>query len=171
MHRQTSAALLLLFPTLAAQTPIWVRAAVLEPRSGQAMVDDSARHVLTMFGGFQTARYDETWEWDGVGWTLRSPAVRPAGRRDQAMAYDSARQRVVMFGGNAASGGIADTWEWDGNAWTQLSPPLSPSARDGAMMAFDAARGVTMLQGGQGATALGDTWTWNGSAWTQLAPS
>ena len=135
---------------LSAQMPTWSKAGALEPRSGHVVAYDISRRVAVLFGGFQAARYDETWEWDGVTWTLRSPAVRPAARRDGSLAYDSLRQRMVLFGGNGVAGGLGDTWEWDGGTWMQVATSGSPSARDGAQMTFDATRGVTLLYGGQG---------------------
>ena len=98
-----------------AQTPSWLPAPVLEARSGQVAAFDSARGSIVMFGGFQTARYDETWEWDGVAWNMLRPNTRPPGRRDHSLCYDSTRDRIVMFGGNGVTGGLADTWEWDGS--------------------------------------------------------
>ncbi|MCA8952884.1 MAG: hypothetical protein KDE27_25465 [Planctomycetes bacterium] len=163
-------ALLLPATFACAQSAIWQRAPVLEPRSGQAMVWDAARGECLLFGGFQSGRYPETWSWDGVAWTLHRPANTPAGRRDHAMAYDSGRNRVVMFGGNGASGDLDETWEWDGFDWQQLTPAVRPSARDGQGMAYDAGRGVTVLFGGQG-PLMNDTWEWDGVKWIQRTPT
>ncbi|HEX5052526.1 MAG TPA: kelch repeat-containing protein [Planctomycetota bacterium] len=167
MCRTLLASLVLLASTNA---QAWLKAPVLEPRSGQGMVYDSLRHRVVMFGGFQTGRYDETWEWDGVAWTLRTPNTRPPGRRDHSMAYDSARQRVVMFGGNGVTGGLGDTWEFDGVDWSERHSPESPSRRDGAAMVYDAARGVTVLFGGQ-APLQNDTWLWDGTRWRMATPA
>jgi hypothetical protein len=153
-----------------AQTHSWLPAPVLEARSGQVAAFDSARGSIVMFGGFQTARYDETWEWDGVAWNMLRPNTRPPGRRDHNLCYDSTRDRIVMFGGNGVTGGLADTWEWDGSDWTQRFPANAPSPRDGCGMGFDAARGTTVLFGGQ-SPLQSDTWLWNGSQWTQAAPA
>ena len=151
---------------------VWTPGAVNEPRSAPAMAFDDARGRGVMFGGFNgSIRSDETWEWDGAGWTRRNPPVRPPARRDHVLVYDAVRQRVVMFGGNGAAGNLADTWEWDGTSWTQAATTLSPSARDGHAMAFDIAANRTILFGGQNSTgAFADTWLWDGSVWTLVAP-
>ena len=54
----------------------------------------------------------QTWEWDGVAWTLFSETGPPA-RRYSAMAYDSARRVTVLFGGYLSDADVAgnDTWE------------------------------------------------------------
>ena len=150
---------------------VWTAGAVNEPRSAPAMAFDDARGRGVMFGGFNgSIRNDETWEWDGVGWTRRNPPVRPPARRDHALVYDSVRQRVVLFGGNGAAGDLADTWEWDGKNWIQAATTLSPSARDGHAMAFDAGANRTILFGGQNGTgALADTWLWDGAVWKKQA--
>ena len=61
-----------------------------------------------MFGGYDTAASNQTWEWNGANWTQRSPATSPAGRYDFAMAYDSVRGVAVVFGGNAGSGALGE---------------------------------------------------------------
>src|SRR5262249_17570221 len=63
------------------------------PRSGPAIVYDSARQRPVLFGG-STGSGDlgDTWEWDGPTWTQRA-TTGPSPRHGHAMAYDSARQR------------------------------------------------------------------------------
>lgn len=74
------------------------------PRRGSALVYDAARHRTVLFGGAATqapttadGHFDDTWEWDGLQWTERTPAHRPPGRVYHAIAYDAARERVVLF--------------------------------------------------------------------------
>jgi hypothetical protein len=133
-------------------------------RSGHAMVYDSARGCVVLFGGFNgTTRLGDTWEWDGTTWTERAttgPTPRVLG---PGMAYDSTRQRTVLFGG--FDGAYRnDTWEWNGTSWTQRLV-TGPTARNGHAMAFDSQRGRIVLFGGGGGAA--DTWEWDGSVWTQ----
>ncbi|MDO8630142.1 MAG: kelch repeat-containing protein, partial [Phycisphaerales bacterium] len=66
------------------------------PRSDHAMAYDEARGVVILFGGYfyvsladTFIKFGDTWEWDGVTWTLRS-ATGPPPRSGHAMAYDSA---------------------------------------------------------------------------------
>ncbi|MFH1107718.1 MAG: kelch repeat-containing protein [Planctomycetota bacterium] len=124
------------------------------PRSGHAMVYDSARGVTVLFGGVSNncGEYgceflDDTWEWDGTTWTFRCTGG-PSWRADHAMAYDSGRDVTVLFGGVEYDILVADTWEWDGGAWRQKSVG-GPSARGGHSMAYDTARGVVWMYGGE----------------------
>ena len=98
----------------------------------------------------------QTWEWDGVVWTPRTPANSPVSRTGHAMAYDAGRNRVVLFGGAtvAPTTALGDTWEWDGAAWSQATPAHAPAARHAHRMAYDAARGRSVLFGGDRLGAL-----------------
>jgi hypothetical protein len=143
------------------------------PRQNHAMVYDSSRNRVVLFGGYRGGFgfYDDTWEWDGEAWN-QVPAVGPLRRGNHVMAYDSLRQRVVLFGG-ATDGGaaIGDTWEYDGatQTWTELFPTAPPVPRFNAAMTFDSVRNVAVLFGGFGAARYGDTWTWDGANWVQVA--
>ncbi|MHC4815220.1 MAG: kelch repeat-containing protein, partial [Planctomycetota bacterium] len=78
-------------------------------RIWHAMVDDSTRRRIVLFGGSATGYVADTWEWDGKNWTQINTASAPSARGAHAMAYDAARQRTVLFGGT--SGG-SETWEY-----------------------------------------------------------
>lgn len=144
------------------------------PRSSTAMAYDSIRNVTVMFGGSDlpnSGYTNETWEWNGVVWTLRQPTSgSPMPRNRMAMAFDSARGQVVMFGGY--TGSFTDqTWVWTGSAWQAKAPFPSnpkPQPRANAGMAFDAERGNTVLFGGLlgGSLPAGDTWIWDGTNWS-----
>jgi len=130
-------------------------------RYGHALVYDSARGVVVLFGGTENGqnRMGDTWEWDGTNWTQRSPANNPPGQIAHAMAYDSARGTTVLFGGEV---GPDETWEWDGTNWTERTPANHPPARAGHAMAYDTAREATVLFGGGSITGamLADTWVY-----------
>jgi hypothetical protein len=145
------------------------------PRRFLALAYESGSQQTLLFGGGtdQVHLFADTWEWDGIGWTQRSPAASPSARNLHAMAYDAARQRVVLFGGEtAAFTGSGDTWEWDGVNWVQRNPSVSPPARSSHALAYDTARQRIVLFGGAtGAfTFVNDTWEWDGSAWVQSNP-
>jgi hypothetical protein len=144
-------------------------------RDGHAMVYDSARARVVLFGGYHYLYpyyAGDTWEWDGTTWVERY-GPGPPERRDHAMAYDSARGRVVLFGGYDVSfNALGDTWEWDGSTWVQRSPPSSPPARYRHAMAYDDARHRVVLFGGHGAPgSFADTWEWDGNTWIPRAPA
>jgi hypothetical protein len=97
------------------------------PRSHEAMVYDSARSRVVLFGGqksylqpemdYAQAYYNDTWEWDGEFWTQVAD-IGPLARSGAAMIYDRVRARVVLFGGWDRQNNFSpDTWEWDGEAW------------------------------------------------------
>src|SRR5262249_37536277 len=145
------AVLLFCIARAAADLPCIHWSNVLTPRAldGAAMAYDSERQVTVLFGGrWFTDRYlNETLEWDGTDWTMRSTQTWPYSRYGDAMAYDSARQVTVLFGGGGPFP-IGDTWEWNGATWTQRTPSVSPSARSFHAMAYVSGRGVTVLFGG-----------------------
>lgn len=111
---------------------------------------DTARHRLVIHGGWSAQRtFQETWEWDGERWELRSSAGPPAGT--DAMAYDALRAVSVWVG-------AGQTWEWDGAAWTHR-PGATPTA---SAMAYDNDRGVTVL------LDRDQTWEYDGAQWTHI---
>ncbi len=149
-------------------------------REGPAMVYDSARRQMVLFGGFaQTAYLGDTWLWNGATWATpsSSPGTTPSGREGHAMVYDASRSLVMLFGGaDASNPNLADTWTWDGGAWTAQTAGTPPPARFLHAMAYDAARSETILFGGISQTLntkLNDTWVWRGPAtgWSMLSPA
>jgi hypothetical protein len=139
-----------------------------EGRHSTAMAYDSARQRVVLFGGTNAANQwlNDTWEWDGQSWSLRSSAG-PLARADHAMAYDAARQRTVLFGGGQHFG---DTWEWDGSSWA-LRAQTGPPPRISHTLTYDPARQQVVLFGGSDAAArFNDIWAFDGDAWIQQHP-
>ncbi len=136
---------------------------------------DTQRDVLVLVGGLQGRgrRLNDTWEWDGRDWVLRSEA-EPVGREGAGIAYDAGRGRVVLFGGSNGRAILQDTWEWDGESWAQVSNE-GPTPRFPAAMVYDETQGRIILYGGHSptednfATNTGDIWAWDGSRWEELA--
>lgn len=148
------------------------------PRSGHAMVYDTLRQRLVVFGGTPPAggaaqATNETWEWSATdGWTLRFQAPSP--RRDYALAYDELRRVTILFGGRDTGGtAFADTWEWDGALWKKRSPVVSPPARHSHAMVYNAAADRVLLFGGQNSSDVIHTalsmWEWSeaGNTWIE----
>lgn len=157
--------------------PAWVQrhpASSPPGRYGHALVYDSARHVTVLFGGWHGDVTNDTWEWNGRNWTLRTLPTSPTPTRyNQGMAYDSARHVVVVFGGmgDQTPGFNGDTWEYDGNTWVQRFPSVSPCPR-ATTMVYDSAHGKVVLFGGSASgIPYGDTWEWDGAQWTNVTPS
>ena len=147
-------------------------------RRNAAMAYDAGRGRVVLFGGevdglcggWQAIYWGDTWEYDGVTWTLVATASSPSAQSGHAMAYDSSRGRVVLYGGG-------QTWEFDGFNWTHASNASSPSistpcgvsGRIEHAMAFLDNRGsmilfggrVPALCGGWQALSWGDTWRYD----------
>ncbi len=172
--------ILALVPSSFAQNCEWTQVANNgpSPRYGHAMVYDSLRDEIVLFGGsFQfDPLHNDTWVWrEGQGWAeVNLGGSRPTGRRRHSMAYDSRRGVVVLFGGlytNFPTFALGDTWEWNGSAWTQRHV-AGPTPRMDAAMTFDEDRGVVVLFGGMRESTreqFGDTWEWDGIEWRQVA--
>ena len=167
------------FSALPAQNLAWeslAPAAAPTVRTETAVAYDTSRDRVVLFGGESSATgpaLDDTWEWDGGTWLLRTPQHRPPARHGHALAYDPLRRRVVLFGGvisDPLHQYRDDTWEWDGTDWTELRPGSAPAPRRMAAMCWDGVRQALLLFGGKtGSGAWSDeTWTWDGSHWTQL---
>src|SRR5258708_2880459 len=86
-------------------------------RSASRMAYDSARDRVVLFGGDGNSNVgfpQDTWEWDGAGWT-QTATDGPPGRRTPAKAPDNVRDRLGLFGGKGPDFSD-DTWEFDGVA-------------------------------------------------------
>ncbi|MCU0866124.1 MAG: SUMF1/EgtB/PvdO family nonheme iron enzyme [Planctomycetes bacterium] len=151
-------------------------------RWGHGMVYDTRRQRLVLFGGFQPSPgnpipdaigLNDTWEYDGFGWTQRTTTTQPSPRGCFGMTYDPIRQRTVLFGGAGPNTTyLQDTWEWNGTTWISVNAPAQPSIRRGPAMAYDMERAeVVLFGGGALGTQFGDTWVYNGTTWTQRAPT
>ncbi len=133
---------------------------------GAAMAYDPVRNVVVAFGGAigSNAR-NETWEWDGVFWVRRHPAVSPPARFNAAMAYDQVHHRLVLFGGRTnEKNALGDTWRYDGVTWTKATFSMSPAERFGHAMAIDPSDRSLLMFGGEGQT---ETWRYDG-AWSKV---
>jgi hypothetical protein len=124
-----------------------------------------------MFGGLSDTgtTLGDTWEWDGVDWTLRSPAsLSPTARWAHSMAYHPGRATTMLFGG-FAGGDNGECWEWDGNDWAQVVTPTGPNARRATDMAYDTVSGNMILFSGW--QQINDTWVFDGADWLLAAPA
>lgn len=146
-------------------------------RTGAAMAGDLLRQRVVLFGGscFQLGpcwRAD-TWEWDGVDWTDRTPAYplpSPEPRWSHGMAYDPLAQRTLVFAGSDEPAHYKDDlWQWDGTAWVEVVSATRPVGRLGFGMDFDLATGAALAFGGESWMGLrSDLWRFDGVDW-QLA--
>jgi hypothetical protein len=140
-----------------------------EGRSRHAMVYDSKRNVLVLFGGKTKKKaLGDTWEWDGAKWTsFGTSKVNP--REGHAMVYDVESGVVLLFGGRNGSKFYNDLWSWDGFSWKRLSRKGLINPRAEHAMAYDRKQNVVVVFGGfDGTDILGDTWQYDGDDWTLM---
>lgn len=115
-----------------------------------SMAFHAASNRLVLFGGeLQNAGppTNDTWEYDGITWTLRQPVTRPPIRAGAALVVDPTTGDLILAGGSgyysASQPSPRDTWRWDGTNWHATSPqgiyavPWQSAAADphNAMMA------------------------------------
>lgn len=128
-------------------------------RAAEAMVFDSARNRVVIFGGRQgKLNLNDMWSYDGNDWTQIQIANGPSVRELAGAAYDSARDRIVLFGGivqtYSGSAGttltntpIRDTWEFDGTAWHQILPDGPAPDVIRPILTYDPVRNQTVMVG------------------------
>lgn len=136
------------------------------PRESPAFAFDTARGRAILFGGASEAgALNDTWEWNGKGWTQGNPFIRPDARSAVTMVYDPQTQRAGIFGGTGANV-YADTWLWNGSSWLNAQPLISPPARLGVALSYDSVRNKWVAFGGRGSTGklLNDTWEYDATA-------
>jgi hypothetical protein len=151
---------------------VWLRRDVTGPsaRAEAATAYDSSRQRIVLFGGYaQTGsgrtRYGDTWEWDGMRWSLMA-TTGPAPRNGAALAYDDKSGVIVLSGGPPALVG-ADAWEWDGRSWRRRTD--SPPARFNPSLVYHGRLQALLRFGGWTGTArTADTWLGVDGHWQQL---
>jgi hypothetical protein len=135
---------------------------------------DALRSRTVLFGGATSQLVgtpnSQTWEYDGITWSLVTTVGNPGPRNRPAMCFHPVLGKAVMFGGSDSSGPTDSTWLYDGTAatWTEVTiVGPRPSVRNGAALAYDPVRNLCVMHGGQNtAGPLADTWTFDGATWT-----
>jgi hypothetical protein len=130
-------------------------------RSGPVLAYDEARGVTVLFGGRdRTLSYEDTWSWDGEGWTQHQPPLSPDARASAASTYDPVTRRVLLFGGTTREDReLNDFWAWDGAHWSAIAQASAPFARQGSALVWDAKGQRGLLLGGSSAGLETDAWT------------
>ena len=141
-------------------------------RQDFCLVYDTAMGKILLFGGYRNsdgAVLNDTWEWSGTNWTLRTPASSPPARYSASMAHETSTGKTYLFGGYSAGGDhLSDTWEWNGTTWTVKFE--TPNQRTGAGHAYDPVRQKLVVFGGTPGDGT-DTWTYDGTRWLRLFPA
>ncbi len=158
-----------LAPSALAQCPPeWVqRFDVPAARVGPAMVYDSRREVVVLFGGngapADEAELRQLWEWDGTRWNHRPDVTGgPVGSHGALSWFDAAYDPlhgVTIVRGRHGAPHRAEMWEFDGQTWT-LRTTGGPLSTD-VSMTYDSWRGVVVLHDNDDE----GTWEWDRSGW------
>ena len=145
------------------------------PRGNVALAWDPGRKVLVLFDGrnnYTTVNTfgNETWEWDGTSWTLRSSANSPPPLNNPVAVTFRNKVLLVGFAGSGNGTQPSETWEWDGTNWTNKAPATVPTSvrtntLEARALVADAVRNVAVLLTQNG------LWEWNGTDWTAISPA
>ncbi len=147
------------------------------PRTTAGLAYDPARERLVVMGGRETGGpANDTWEWDGAGWSI----ICGKGRIDcgfivsEALfggaTYDPARRRTVFLHEHAPS----LTYEYDGARWTLATSPESPPFPGGSFghvmgTVYDPVRRAVVALGHSKEADL-RVWEWDGKCWSNTTP-
>lgn len=147
----------------------WTQRTVTGPpaRNAACMVFDPVRNVSVLFGGSagSSTYLSDTWEWNGTGWTQRTPTPAPAARGFFACWWDPVRSTVAIYGGESASI-LSDVWDWNGTAWTQRTGLGTAPVRAVNSVAYDPVRARMVFFGGFNSGPQSGTWEL-GTTWSQ----
>jgi len=84
-------------------------------RSSGWFAYDSDNHRAIFFGGHKDDQFlNDTWVFDGIGWSELSLLTQPPPRYGHIMFYDTRRQTTILFGGvgtGKENWTLGDTWE------------------------------------------------------------
>nr|WP_321237500.1 kelch repeat-containing protein [uncultured Psychroserpens sp.] len=143
------------------------------PRSGHAMIYDSQRNSLIVFGGKNenSELLNDTWQFKNNNWSLIAENAAPSIRQSHALAYDSKSGSVYMFGGsNSLKESLNDTWVLKNQKWNKLNSKFSPPPRLQHAMCYDSKSENVVLFGGfdrkeDGKNIYYDTWELENNNW------
>jgi hypothetical protein len=106
-----------------------------------SLVFDSQRNKAVLFGGsegsvFNSADFNDTWEWNGANWNLQTVPLSPPKNIDLSFVFDAAVQKSILFG--SGTGLTNDTWRWNGTIWEKEMSVENPAPSVWSMSYFDA---------------------------------
>lgn len=158
-------------------------------RFGGAVYDQTLKKIV-MFGGYDSVgNYrQDTWTWNGTGWSEVKPKNKPQHRAQPVMWYDPLAKKTIVYSGAGRKSiedhatRYSDMWAFDGTNWTELTKTAAPGIRFAPQIAVDPNSGKVIVFGGLRATIDdkarvtqfydNDLWIWDGSSngWTELQP-
>ncbi|MFW5653979.1 MAG: hypothetical protein ACOC0P_08020, partial [Planctomycetota bacterium] len=126
--------------------------------------NDRRRGVTVILGGLEG---NETWEWNGTNWTLRTFDGEIPTPRWSDLAYDSSRGVCVLAAGEYSNRWgdwwRTDTWEYDWNEWQRRSND-QPGLYTTMALNYVPPLGMTVLSG-KHVSKIDTTPLWDGERW------
>ncbi|MBI5481754.1 MAG: hypothetical protein HY906_23055, partial [Deltaproteobacteria bacterium] len=142
-------------------------------RYGHTMASDpSGSAPLLLFGGVSgSVPLNDTWGWNGSGWTqLTTTGQPPEPRLGASLAFlGGSGGGFFLWGGAVESdgSGYGDTWKIGiTQQWEQLG--MGPRYGHGA--AYDPLSKTTLMFGGYDGALRSDLWAWDGAIWRRRMP-
>jgi hypothetical protein len=155
-------------------------------RTGAAMAYDAANGSVILFGGqSKTRSLDDTWTWDGSGWTQAHPATSPPPLDNAQMTYDPMTHDMLLVGVRHFAGlipgpiacssgsGSSSSGSSSGSA-TLIVPPVNPLPAIAPAPGATANTGRTPTLSPACSTVVSPsavTWLWNGGDWSKASAS
>jgi GH35 family endo-1,4-beta-xylanase len=100
-----------------------------------------------LFGGSGTSGLlQDTWTFDGSGWSQSAPSSSPPARRAAAAAA-APNGNMMLFGGTGGSGDLADTWSWSGTIDAAPLPAPTIASCPGVITPLPTTSGTGTLRG------------------------
>jgi hypothetical protein len=163
---------------------VWARQKNKPPtqRALAALFYDPVQQKTILYGGVgrltsndRITRYDDTWSFDGTGWTEVKPANSPGARYGMQVASNPSNGHGTLFGGLRFADAtlpalpvqyyVNDQWEWDGSNWIKADASNAPSPRENGGMAVDPVTGKLTIFAGYAGTYMSDTWVLENGVW------
>ncbi len=132
------------------------------PRASHSLVYDPVRGITLMMGGFVEGngsnRSEETWQWDGAGWSLLSETLDGSNAEPDAFAMDVQRGEVVSYGG------------WGTGTRTLTSAPELWFRRNPATVVHDVGERAELAAVADGIGELSYQWYFGSRRLTDFGP-
>jgi hypothetical protein len=131
-------------------------------RAGLASLPLGSGQVV-LFGGLDASgsATNDTWDFDGVDWTLRAPSSAPPA--------PPAGDDVVMttHAGEAWLVSSAGTWSWDGTRWLSRAAPSASGPSRGALALGEHGGTLTAVEFGVDPTFVIRAFDWTATGWLE----
>jgi hypothetical protein len=144
------------------------------PAHDAGVAFDAASGRLLHGGGASQGTSNDTYVYDGHGWSRLPTAAQTRSAGGQYAVLDERAGKVLMLEPDAAvasnSNPQAVTEVWESGRWTLVHPAHLPPIYNWGAIAWDPSLNAAIyVSGSAGADDPGAMWSWDGSDWSQLA--